>query len=325
MLEVRNVSKFFPAKSNFWGKVISQVHAVDDVSFHMKRGETLGLVGESGCGKSTLARTILRFYEPSSGRVFFQGRDLSRVSSKEMRTIRKDIQMVFQDPVSSLNPRMTIRKILSEPFLIHRVLNKASIQSKTEELLEKVGLKKDVLDLYPHEFSGGQRQRICIARALALNPQLLICDEPVSALDVSIRSQILNLLVDLREELGLTYLFISHDLAVVEHLCNRIAVMYLGKIVELGNNHDIFHKTAHPYTKALIKSVPGKDFGKKGTLIQNSKTLKGDIPSPFAPPSGCHFHPRCPLATERCKTEKPELRQIGSDQQAHWVSCHYAE
>ena len=325
MLRVENLKKYFPLKSNFLGHSSGNIYAVDDVSFSIAQGETLGLVGESGCGKSTLARTILRFYEPSAGRIFFENTDLTSLSASEMRKKRKEIQMVFQDPVSSLNPRMNIRSILSEPFFIHKVKNKKQAEEAIKVLLEKVGIKEEALDLFPHEFSGGQRQRICIARAVALNPKFIVCDEPVSALDVSIRSQILNLLVSLRKEYKLAYLFISHDLAVIEHISDRIAVMYLGKIVELASNETLFKRPSHPYTKALMEAIPRTDFqGKEKRLLKDAKIIGGDVPSPFHPPSGCHFHPRCPLASERCKKEAPTLRNIGSKEHPHWVSCHYA-
>ncbi len=325
MLKVEHLKKYFPIRSPFLGRVVAKNYAVDDVSFTLSKGETLGLVGESGCGKSTLARTILRFYEPDEGKVLFEGEDLAKLSSSEMRRRRREIQMVFQDPISSLNPRMTVESILSEPFVIHNVMDKEERVHSIHRLLEKVGLKDNILASYPHEFSGGQRQRICIARALALNPKFIVCDEPVSALDVSIRSQILNLFVNLREEFQLTYLFISHDLAVIEHISDRIAVMYLGKIVELAENEDLFKRAAHPYTKALMDAIPLTDFSKgPKRLVKETKILSGDIPNPFNPPSGCHFHPRCPLATERCKKEVPILRNIGSETHPHWVSCHYA-
>lgn len=325
MLRIENLKKYFPLKTSFLGRSSGNVYAVDDVSFSIAEGETLGLVGESGCGKSTLARTILRFYEPSSGKIYFQGTDLTSLSASEMRKKRRDIQMVFQDPISSLNPRMNIRSILMEPFTIHKVKNKQDAIEDIKRLLEKVGIKEEALDLYPHEFSGGQRQRICIARALALNPKFIVCDEPVSALDVSIRSQILNLLVSLRKDYKLAYLFISHDLAVIEHISDRVAVMYLGKIVELASNETLFARASHPYTKALMEAIPRTDFhnGEK-RLLKGAKIIGGDVPSPFNPPSGCHFHPRCPLATDTCKKEAPVLRNIGNEEHPHWVSCHYA-
>lgn len=325
MLRVENLKKYFPVKSSFLGRHSGNVYVVDDVSFSISKGETLGLVGESGCGKSTLARTILNFYEPTEGKIFFEEQDLALLSSREMRKKRREMQMIFQDPVSSLNPRMTIASILSEPFIIHKVKNKKEIGEAIRLLLQKVGLKEEALDAYPHEFSGGQRQRICIARALALNPKFIVCDEPVSALDLSIRSQILNLLVKLREDYQLAYLFISHDLAVIEHISDRVAVMYLGKIVELASNENLFARPAHPYTRALMEAIPRPELtsGEK-RLIKAAKLIAGDVPSPFNPPSGCHFHPRCPMARENCKIEAPRLRNIASEDNPHWVSCHYA-
>jgi peptide/nickel transport system ATP-binding protein len=325
ILRVQNLKKFYPVKSVIMGRTLANVRAVDDVSFSVRRGETLGLVGESGCGKSTLARTLLRFYEPTEGQVYFEGEDLASLSSEEMRKKRRNIQMIFQDPISSLNPRMKIGSILYEPFFVHSINNKEVITRTIQHLLEKVGLKEEALNLYPHEFSGGQRQRICIARALSLNPKFIVCDEPVSALDVSIRSQILNLLVALREEYKLTYLFISHDLAVIEHISDRIAVMYLGKIVELSLNEDLFSNPRHPYTRALMEAIPRTDSTEGGKrLLKRSKVISGDVPSSLDPPSGCHFHPRCPLAKELCRREAPVLRNLGSEDRPHWVSCHYA-
>ncbi len=325
MLRIENLKKFFPVKGGFFGRHIGKVHAVDDVSFSVGEGETLGLVGESGCGKSTLARTILRLYEPSSGKIFFQNEELTGLSSGEMRKKRREMQMIFQDPVASLNPRMTVGSILEEPFIVHKVKNKDEIAALLPQLLQRVGLSEDALTRYPHEFSGGQRQRICIARALALNPKFIVCDEPVSALDVSIRSQILNLLVELRNDYKLAYLFISHDLAVIEHISDRVAVMYLGKIVELSENAELFARPAHPYTKALMLSIPRAEFEEGSKRLENAaKLISGDVPSPFRPPSGCHFHPRCPLATDFCKKEAPDLRKIGPVDHPHWVACHYA-
>ena len=325
ILRIDNLKKNFPQKSSVLGRTVGHAFVVNGVSFSVYEGETLGLVGESGCGKSTLARTILRFHEPSSGSIFFKGTDLGSLSAAQMRKMRREMQMVFQDPVSSLNPRMTVGSILAEPFLIHDEVPKNQIPIKVRELLGKVGLKEEAAALYPHEFSGGQRQRICIARALALNPRFIVCDEPVSALDVSIRSQILNLLVQLKEENKLSYLFISHDLAVIEHISDRIAVMYLGKIVELANNEDIFARPSHPYTKALMEAIPRTDLGMgKKRLANAARLIQGDVPSPFAPPKGCHFHPRCPMATPLCRAETPKLKNIGNETKPHWVSCHYA-
>lgn len=326
MLQVENLKKYFPVKSSFLGRKIAEVRALDGVSFSIATGETLGLVGESGCGKSTLARTILNFSEPTEGKVLFEGEDLTRLSHREMRKKRRDIQMIFQDPVSSLNPRMRVEDLLSEPFIVHKINDKDFISKTIKHLLQKVGLKEESLQRYPHEFSGGQRQRICIARALALNPKFIVCDEPVSALDVSIRSQILNLLVSLREEFKLTYLFISHDLAVIEHISDRIAVMYLGKIVELTDNASLFSQAKHPYSQALMEAIPRAEVSEgEKRLLKRAKIISGDVPSPLNPPTGCHFHPRCPMAQERCRVEAPLLRNLGDHKSEHWVSCHYAK
>lgn len=320
LLEVKNLKKFFPIKGGVFGKTIARVHAVDDVSFSMKNGETLGLVGESGCGKSTLGRTILRLYEPTSGSIGFDGQDLLSLSASELRTKRRDLQIIFQDPFSSLNPRMTVGSILAEPFIIHRLGSKKEIEGKVKDLLEVVGMPADAHDRYPHEFSGGQRQRIGIARALALNPKLIVADEPVSALDVSIQSQILNLMVDLRKKFNLSYLFIAHDLAVIEHISDKVAVMYLGKIVEYADGADLYAKPSHPYTQALISAIPVPDVDK----VKVKQILTGDVPSPINPPSGCYFHPRCPIADERCKREEPLARNLGTAAKPHIVACHHA-
>ncbi|MBI2602934.1 MAG: ABC transporter ATP-binding protein [Deltaproteobacteria bacterium] len=318
LLQATNLSKFFPSQGG-------KIRAVQDITLTIQEEETLGLVGESGCGKSTLGRTLIRLYEPSSGSITFQDSDLTKLPNREMQSKRREMQIILQDSSSALNPRMTIHEILTEPYRIHQTHSKIEISEDISFLLGKVGLSEDALDRYPHEFSGGQKQRICIARALALRPKFIVCDEAVSALDVSIRAQILGLLMILKEEFQLTYLFISHDLAVVESICDRVAVMYLGKIVELCGNEEIFHRPAHPYTKALLAAVPTPDprqrkrgADKKGPLIY------GDVASPLNPPSGCDFHPRCPLATDTCKKKAPELRNMGSQDEPHYVSCHYA-
>jgi oligopeptide/dipeptide ABC transporter ATP-binding protein len=298
------------------------VKAVSDVSFEIKKGETLGLVGESGCGKSTLGRTILRLIEPSSGQIIYKGQDITKLSNGEMRKLRRNMQIIFQDPYASLNPRMTVEDILGEPLEIHKLFkDKADKRRRIVELLDLCGLRREAIARYPHEFSGGQRQRICIARALAVEPEFIVCDEPVSALDVSIQAQIVNLMQDLQKELGLTYLFIAHDLKVVEHISNRVAVMYLGKIAELSEAEELYQDPKHPYTRALLSAIPLPDpnYKKERTI------LRGDVPSPINPPSGCYFHPRCPVAKDNCRTETPALRDLGSGGKgSHDVSCHYA-
>lgn len=317
ILEVKNLKKWFPIEEKVFGKPTSFVKAVDDVSFSVKRGEILGLVGESGCGKTTISRTILGLTKLTSGGIMFDGEDFSHLSKKQLREERSKIQMVFQDPYSSLSPRMKVGETIAEPMEIYHVGTKASRKKKVEDLLEVVGLERNHAYRYPHEFSGGQRQRIGIARVLAADPKFMICDEPVSALDVSIRSQILNLLIDLRKQFGLTMLFISHDLSVMEYLCDRIVVMYLGRVMEIANNKDLYEKPAHPYTEALISAIPSLDpEDKKRERI----ILKGDTPSPVDPPKGCRFCSRCAYAQDKCREEMPELVEIG---EGHSVACHF--
>ena len=320
LLEIKSIVKYFPIKGGLLGRQIAKVHAVDGVSFKMRHGETLGLVGESGCGKSTLGRAILRLHEPTSGEVYFEGKDVLKMGPKELRHQRRDMQIIFQDPFSALNPRMTVGAIVAEPFIIHGLASGKELDRKVRDLLEIVGLGADAAERYPHEFSGGQRQRIGIARAIALNPKLIVADEPVSALDVSIQSQILNLLVDLRHKFELSYLFIAHDLAVIEHISDTVAVMYLGRIVEYASSEDLYANQRHPYTKALISAIPQPDVDRKS----ERQILPGDVPSPINPPAGCHFNPRCPVATDKCKVDSPVLRNLGTPAKPHMVACHYA-
>ncbi|MDG5790121.1 dipeptide ABC transporter ATP-binding protein [Evansella sp. AB-P1] len=315
LLEVKNLKKYFPVKGGVLQRTIGHVKAVDDVSFEIYKGETLGIVGESGSGKSTLGRTILRLLDPTEGQVIFEGDDISTLSNRKMRPYRKDMQMVFQDPFASLNPRMSVGEIIEEPMIVQNTLTKKERKEKVVDLLAKVGLPAEARSKYPHEFSGGQRQRIGIARALTLNPKLIIGDEPVSALDVSVQSQVLNLMGDLQDEFDLTYLFIAHDLSVVKHISDRVGVMYLGKMAEIGPKDKIFENPLHPYTQALLSAVPIPDMERKREKI----TLKGELPSPSNPPSGCPFHTRCPEAHERCKVELPELLHQGNEQ---YVACH---
>lgn len=314
LLEVTNLKKHFPIKKGLLLREVGSVKAVDGVNFQVMPGETLGLVGESGCGKSTLGRTLIRLYEPTEGQILFQGRDFCAVKGEELRKTRKDIQMIFQDPFASLDPRMTIAQILAEPFKVHNLFTPKEREDKVKELVEIVGLKTSYLNRYPHEFSGGQRQRISIARSIMLNPQLVIADEPVSALDVSIQAQILNLMEDLQEKFNLTYLFISHDLSVVEHICDRIAVMYLGKIVELASREELFSNPQHPYTQALIEAIPRVGRGKR----KMKSALGGEVPSPINPPKGCHFNPRCPKVFEGCESVYPSLKEVRPQ---HYVAC----
>ncbi len=322
LAQVRGLVKHFPiTRGTIRKRVVGQIRAVDGVSFDLYRGETLGLVGETGSGKTTVGRTMLRLYEPTAGEVIFDGVDLMTMKGKDLDRMRRRISMIFQDPFASLNPRMTIGSIVGEPLIVHGAGNKKERQARVQQLLELVGLNPQFVNRYPHEFSGGQQQRIGIARALALDPELVICDEPISSLDVSIQAQIVNLLDRLQDELGLTYLFIAHDLSMVRHISDRIAVMYLGKIVELADRDSIYGNPLHPYTQALMSAVPIPD----PDLLETRERiiLKGDIPSPANPPTGCNFHTRCPVAREeRCPIEEPELREL---RPGHWVACHYAE
>jgi len=317
LLEVKELKQHFTIKKGFLGEK-KIVKAVDGVSFKIEQGETLGIVGESGCGKSSLGRTILQLIKPTSGEIHFQGRDITHLSRKEMKDVRKEMQIVFQDPYASLNPRSTVRTILEDPLIIHGIKSRHKRMDIIEGIIDKIGIRKDQLDRYPHEFSGGQRQRIGIARALTLSPKLIIADEPVSALDVSVQSQVLNLMDALQKELNLSYIFISHDLSVVQHISDRVAVMYLGKIVEIADVDELYQNPLHPYTKALLSAVPLPDPAQKKERI----ILQGDLPSPVNPPSGCPFHTRCPQATPECKAEIPELREKSMD---HWAACIHVQ
>ena len=322
LLRVENLKMHYPIRGGVFFRRIATNYALDGVSFHIKKGETLGIVGESGCGKSTVAKTILRLYEPTAGNIKFAGKDVLTLSQSDMRNLRQDMQIIFQDPMESLNSRHTVGTILEEPYIIHGVGTRKQRRQWIADLLEKVGLQSDTAIRYPHEFSGGQRQRIGIARAIALNPKLLVCDEPVSALDVSIQSQILNLLVQLQRELHLTLLFIAHDLAVVKHISDRIAVMYLGKIVEINDAETLYKKPAHPYTQAMLGSI----LVPEPVKAKRHKVLQGEVPSPINPPSGCHFHTRCPYVQDKCRTKLPELRPVFPQHNQDWlVSCHFAE
>ncbi|WP_240434694.1 dipeptide ABC transporter ATP-binding protein [Streptomyces sp. YIM 130001] len=321
LLKVDNLVKHFPIKKGLLQRQVGAVKAVDGLSFEVRPGETLGVVGESGCGKSTMGRLITRLLEPTGGRVEFEGHDITHLNVGKMRPLRRDVQMIFQDPYSSLNPRHTIGTIVSAPFRLQGVQPEGGVKKTVQELLALVGLNPEHYNRYPHEFSGGQRQRIGIARALALKPKLVVADEPVSALDVSIQAQVVNLLDDLQDELGLTYVIIAHDLSVIRHVSDRIAVMYLGKIVELADRKDLYTKPMHPYTKALLSAVPVPDPARRGT--KNDRILlRGDVPSPISPPSGCRFHTRCWKATEICTTKEPPLLQLGT---GHQVACHHPE
>jgi len=320
LLRVENLVKYFPVRSSGFLTKREHVHAVDDVSFTVRRGETFGIVGETGCGKSTLGRSVARLHDITSGRITFDGRDISKISQRSMRPLRREIQMIFQDPMGSLNPRRRVGSIIGDPFAIHRTATGTERKRRVQELMERVGLNPEHYNRFPAEFSGGQRQRIGVARALAFQPKLVICDEPVSALDVSIQAQVINLLADLQKEFGLTYIFIAHDLSVVRHVSNNVAVMYLGKMTEIAPADDLFDTPRHPYTGALLSAVPLPDPDHSDERQQI--VLVGDVPSPIAPPSGCRFHPRCPKAAPVCVTQDPELEPRLGDGPGHMAACH---
>jgi len=317
LVEVSNLKKYFPIKGGIMRRTVATVKAVDDVSFHVRRGETLGLVGESGCGKTTTGRTVLRLEQATAGEVLFEGKDVLKANSRQMKALRRDMQIVFQDPYASLDPRITVGESVAEGLVIHGIGTPKDRQERVREVLAKVGLHASQVNRFPHEFSGGQRQRIGIARALIMEPKLIVCDEPVSALDVSIQSQVLNLLKNLQREFGLTYLFIAHNLSVVEHISDRVGVMYLGKMVELTSREDLFREPLHPYTKALISAIPNPDPSARRERI----VLQGDVPSPINPPTGCRFHPRCWIARAVCKEQDPAFEE---KRKGHWAACHFA-
>ena len=316
LLEVRDLKKHFPIRKGLLRRVSGHVQAVDGVSLSLRRGETLGVVGESGCGKSTTGRLILKLMDPTSGTIRLDGRDITRLAPQELRRVRRQMQIIFQDPYSSLDPRQSAGSVVAEPMVVHRTAQGQELESRVEDLFKRVGLRADDMRKLPAAFSGGQRQRIGIARALALNPSLIVCDEPVSALDVSIQAQVVNLLMDLQDELGLSYLFIAHDLAVVHHISHRVAVMYLGRVVEFAGKHDLFAEPLHPYTQALLSAIPIPDpTARRSAPI----VLKGDLPSPSSPPKGCRFHTRCPYAFDRCRTDDPAYREV---RPGHFAACH---
>jgi oligopeptide transport system ATP-binding protein len=323
LVQVKNLKLHFPIMRGIFKRQVGAVQAVDGLNFDIYKGETLGLVGESGCGKSTTGRAILQLLKPTDGEVYFNNQDLTKLDKTELRRTRRHMQMIFQDPQASLNPRMTVGSIVSEPLEIHKVGDKESRLERVQELLRLVGLNPYFVSRYPHEFSGGQRQRIGIARALATNPSFIVADEPISALDVSIQAQVVNLLDDLKAELGLTYLFIAHDLSMVRYISDRVAVMYLGKIVEMGHRDEVYDKPLHPYTQALLSAIPIADPEKEAK--RERIILKGEVPNPANPPSGCRFHTRCQYATELCSQQEPEFRNLGTAVQPHMVACHYAE
>ncbi len=323
LIKVSNLKKHFPIRRGVFRRQVGAVQAVDGISFNIYKGETLGLVGESGCGKSTAGRTILQLLTPTDGKVYFGDEDLTSLNRSDLRRKRRHMQMIFQDPYASLNPRMQVGSIIGEPLQIHGLGNAASRKERVQELLSLVGLNPYFVKRYPHEFSGGQRQRIGIARALATNPSFIVADEPISALDVSIQAQVVNLLDDLKSELGLTYLFIAHDLSMVRYISDRVAVMYLGRIVEMGIRDEVYDHPLHPYTQALLSAIPIPDPDKEAT--RKRIILEGDVPSPANPPSGCRFHPRCSYATDICRQEDPEFRNLGTEIQPHMVACHHAE
>ena len=322
LLQVKHLSKRFPIRRGFWNRQVGAVQAVTNVSFNVKAGETLGIVGESGCGKSTLGRSILQLLRPSEGQVLLDGHDLTQLKNRQLRPLRRHMQMVFQNPYSSLNPRMSIRDTLAEPLIVHKMAKGSELQSRLEQLIDQVGLPQTALKKFPHEFSGGQRQRVGIARALALNPKLIVADEPVSALDVSVQAQILNLLKTLRSELGLTYLFIAHNLDVVRYISDRVVVMYLGQVVELTDAQTLYEAPLHPYTQALLAAAPVANVEEAKARLASRTLLEGDPPNPADPPNGCRFHTRCPHVTDRCRVEMPQLKAV---KPGHEVACHLTE